>query len=87
MHKVNSSMLYDETVWRSWHYYINRGSDMSAHVLLNLLNELRKRDKIQGLPSNLSLFPNKFNKFNIIRARMLDSIYHMTIKLLKNHIL
>ena len=28
---------------------------MSAHVLLNLLNELGKRDKIQGLPSILSL--------------------------------
>ena len=25
---------------------INRGSYMSAHVLLNLLNELRKRDKM-----------------------------------------
>ena len=24
---------------------------MSAHVLLNLLNELSKRDKMQGLPS------------------------------------
>ena len=24
---------------------------MSAHVLLNLLNELRKRDKMRGLPS------------------------------------
>ena len=30
---------------------------MSVHVLLNLLNELRKRDKMSGLPSNLSLFP------------------------------
>ena len=39
---------------------------MSAHVLLNLLNELR----------------NKFNKFNNTRARMLDSIYHMTLRLL-----
>ena len=37
---------------------------MSAHVLLNLLNE--------------------FNKFNITRARMLDSIYHMT-NTLKSH--
>ena len=27
---------------------------MSAHVLLNLLNELGKRDKMQGLPSFLS---------------------------------
>ena len=37
---------------------------MSAHVLLNLLNELRKRDKMRGLQSILSLFRNKFNKFN-----------------------
>ena len=35
---------------------INRGSDMSADVLLNLLNELRKRDKMGGLPSVVSLF-------------------------------
>ena len=59
---------------------------MSAHVLLNLLNKLRKRDKMQGLPSILSLFRNKFNKFNITGARMLDSIYYMTLKLFKNHI-
>ena len=32
---------------------------MSAHVLLNLLNELGKRDKIRGLPSILSLFCNE----------------------------
>ena len=37
---------------------------MSA-VLLNLLNELGKRDKMLGLPSILSFFfRNKFNKFN-----------------------
>ena len=47
---------------------------MSAHVLLNLLNELGKRDKMRGLPSILSLFRNEFNKFNNTRARMLDSI-------------
>ena len=56
---------------------------MSAHVLLNLnplnlLKELGKRDKMRGLPSILSLFRNEFNKFNNTRARMLDSIYHMT---------
>ena len=39
---------------------------MSAHVLLNLLYEFR----------------NEFNKFNNTRARMLDSIYHMTLRLL-----
>ena len=51
---------------------------MRAHVLLNLLNELGKRDKMRGLPSNLSLFRNEFKKFKNTRARMLDSIYHMT---------
>ena len=57
---------------------------MSAHVLLNLLNKLGKRDKLRGLPSILSLFRNEFNKFNNTRARMLDSIYHMT-NTLKSH--
>ena len=33
-------------------------------ALLNLLNELGKRDKMRGLPSILSLFRNEFNKFN-----------------------
>ena len=49
-----------------------RGSYMSVHVLLNLLNELGKRDKMRGLSS----------KFNNTKARMLDSIYHMTLRLL-----
>ena len=53
---------------------------MSAHVLLNLLNELGKRDRI------LSLFHNSFNKFNNTGAWMLDSIYHMTTKLLFKYI-
>ena len=41
---------------------------MSAHVSLNLLNELGKIDKMRG--------------FNNTRARMLDSIYHITLRLL-----
>ena len=57
---------------------------MSAHVLLNLLIELGKRDKMRGLPSILSLFRKEFNKFINTRARMLDSIYHMT-NTLKSH--
>ena len=56
---------------------------MNAHVLLNLLNELGKIDIMRGLPSILSLFRNEFyNKFNNTRARMLDSIYHLTLRLL-----
>ena len=55
---------------------------MSAHVLLNLLNELRKSDKMRGWPSILSLFRSEFNKFNNTRARLPESIYHMTLRLL-----
>ena len=42
---------------------------MSAHVLLNLLNELGKREKMRGLPSILSLFRNEFNEINNTRER------------------
>ena len=56
-----------------------RGSFMSTHVLLNLLNELRKRDKMRCLLSILSL-RNKLNRFNNTRARIFNSIYHMTLR-------
>ena len=48
---------------------------MCAHVVLILLNELWKRDKMRGLSSIISLFRNEFNKFNNTGARMLKSIY------------
>ena len=41
---------------------------------------------MRGLPNILSLFCNEFNEFNNTGARMLDSIYHMTLKLLEYHI-
>ena len=53
---------------------------MSAHVLLNLLNELGKKIICEDLPSILSISSNELNKFNKTRARMQDSIYHMTLK-------
>ena len=58
---------------------------MSAHVLLNLLNELGKRDKMRSLSSILSLFRNEFNKFNNTRARMLYSYYHMTLRIVSEY--
>ena len=39
-------------------------SNFHALVLLNLLNLLRKRDKMLGKPRILSLFLNLFNEFN-----------------------
>ena len=58
-------------------HVLNKGPYMSAHVLLNLLNEMEKSDKLrqQDLSSVLSLFCNEFNNTG---AQMLDSIYHMT---------
>ena len=52
----------------------NSGSYMSVHVLLILLNEMGKKDKMRGLPSIISFFPISFNKINNLRAGMLDSI-------------
>ena len=51
---------------------------MSTHFLFNLLNELSKRDNL----TFISLFRNEFNKLKNIGARMLDSIYHMILRLL-----
>ena len=51
-----------------------KGSYQGAHILLDLFNELRKKDKMRGLPSILSLFRKEFNKSNNTGARMLDSI-------------
>ena len=59
------------------------GSYMSAHVLLNLLNKLSKRDKMRGLPSILLLFRNELNKFDNTGARMSNCFYHMILKSIK----
>ena len=53
---------------------------MSAHVLLNLLNELVEKIRCEALSRILSVFPNEFNKFNNTGARVQDSIYHMTLE-------
>ena len=58
---------------------IYRGSYtcMSAGVLLNLLNELRKRDKMQtrGLPSFLSLYCNESYQFDNAEHYALNQSY------------
>ena len=47
----------------------------------NLLNELRKSNKTQGLPSILLPFRNMLNKSNNARAQKVDSFLHMTLRL------
>ena len=51
---------------------------MSAHVLLNLLNELGEKLRCEAMLSILSVFQNEFNKVNNTGAQMQDSIYHDT---------
>ena len=43
---------------------------MSVHVLVKLLNEFGKRDKMRSVPNNLLLFSNEFNKFNNTGERL-----------------
>ena len=64
--KANTRQKFTDQIFKN--ELIHRGSYISAHVLLNLLNKLGKRDKMRGLPSILSLFRNEFNKFNNTRA-------------------
>ena len=57
-----------------------RGSYMSAHVLLNLINELGKRDKMRGLPSviktlKIAFFGVKTLRFSfVLRSVVMDAI-------------
>ena len=55
---------------------------MSAHVLLKILNKFGKVIKCESC-QYLVAFRNKCIKFNNTGAQMLDSNYHMTLKLLK----
>ena len=54
---------------------------MSANVLLNLFNELGKEIKCEDCRAFIS-FRNEINKFNNTKARMLDSICHMPLRIL-----
>ena len=48
------------------------------------ITQVEKSDKMIGLWSISLLFCNDFNEFNSSGAQILDSIYHMAIKLFKN---
>ena len=54
---------------------------MSAHVLLNLLNELGIRDKNAWQASHFILFRNEFNKFNNIPDKKETHHYDFPIKI------
>ena len=64
---------------------------MGPHVFLNLLNKLRKRDKMRALSSILPLFHEFNNIFTslinyIIQEHTFDSTYQMTQKFLMHRV-
>ena len=62
-------------------YWKCLGIDKEGLTLLNLLNELGKRETLR-FAKHFIAFGNRFNKFTNTGAGMLDSNYHMTLKLL-----
>ena len=54
--------------------------------LLKLLNELLNEIKCEACQEFFSLFLDKLNKLNNTGARLLGSIYCMTLKLLLNRV-
>ena len=67
----------------SKYHVLYRGSYMSAQVLLDLLNELGKSDKMRGLPSIFFALSYINSIIHRTEVRMLESIHHSTLKLLK----
>ena len=63
---------------------VYRGRYMSAHVLLNSLNKLGKSNKMPDMPSILSLAMSLKNSTIQEHRMMLDSIYQMKLRLLRN---
>ena len=60
-----------------------RGSYMSAHVLLNLLNELRKKEiKCEACRAFYLFFATSSINSIMQEHKMLDSFYHMSLRLL-----
>ena len=62
---------------------------MSAHLLLNLLNELGKSDKMRGLSSIFSLFRNELNKFKKYKSTNVTCRFYFSYAIkftLKSHI-
>ena len=53
--------------------------------IVEFIKQGGKEIKMCGLLSSLSHFLNEFNKFNNTGAQILDSIYHMALKLMKSH--
>ena len=67
--------------------FLNRGSYTSAHVLLNLLNEMSKSDKMRALSIILSFFFATSLITSIMQGHECWILFfHRTLELLRNNI-
>ena len=64
--------------------------NVDTHMILHecscfieFIKRVKEKRWYAKLAEHFIFFRNEFNKFNYIRASMLDSIYHMTLKLIK----
>ena len=55
--QTTSNSFSQEVELEGGYTTVNRGSYMSAHVLLNLLNKFEEKDKMQGFVAHLTGFP------------------------------
>ena len=53
--------------------------------IIEFIKQVEEKHKMPGLTNILSIFCNKFDKFNNAGARMLDSIYHMAFEIYTWH--
>ena len=71
--RLQNLQLTSSELKHTLHFIVNKGSYMSAPVLLNLLNELRKKGKMRGLLSILSHCRNKLNNTEAQNIRSYDT--------------
>ena len=68
------------------HNYIGpiskKGILHECSCFIEFIKRVGEKRKNARLAEHFISFRNEFNKFNNTRARMLDSIYHMTLRLL-----
>ena len=78
--------LYDRVSLKPGKIFLENWSTCIYRILheclfiTEVIKLVGEKIRCEAVPSILSVCLNKFNKFNNIRARMQDSIYHMTLK-------
>jgi len=81
--KIHVSRKINRSQWGCWkalylcvrRHSLHRGSNMSGHLIQNLLNRFGKTDIVRGIAEQNISFTDKFNKISIKLTRMLARFY------------